>query len=369
MAIRCENTMFMDLAGRERWLEQQAAQGFFPRKCAHPLWQMQRDAPRQLRYSLVPRGDGAGIAPREDMLALYQQAGWEFVCLTGDFWLFSSEDPAAEPVYSDDESRVASLQHMEKRFLISSVVTVLLLCLALFIGHETGGMSPLQLIRLPLLALLLLMALGPAYLLRQWWALRQLRKRVQQGLGYTYDGPTPGKRTLLRNLGMQLLPLLLLVALALYQLCWQGPRILPDGGTVPRLAQLQQSTTEASAVIRREIPSLLCPVQLTVEQYGDGVSFYMDYLHLTLPQLAEPMARDLLGAYCPQSHFLWQESSLPGVELVLLAYERESGICRGAALCCDGRVAVYDIWSNDDPNLTQALPLLARTVLEGHPVG
>lgn len=63
MAIRCENTMFMDLAGRERWLEQQAAQGFFPRKCTHPLWQMQRAAPRQLRYSLVPRGDGAGIAP------------------------------------------------------------------------------------------------------------------------------------------------------------------------------------------------------------------------------------------------------------------------------------------------------------------
>lgn len=80
--------------------------------------------------------------PREDMLALYQQAGWEFVCLTGDFWLFSSEDPAAEPVYSDDESRVASLQHMEKRFLSSAVVTVLLLCLALFIGHETGGCPP-----------------------------------------------------------------------------------------------------------------------------------------------------------------------------------------------------------------------------------
>lgn len=196
---------------------------------------MTRATPRQLRYSLVPRGDGAGIAPREDMLALYQQADWEFMCLTGNFWLFSSEDPA--------------------------------------------------------------------YLLRQWWALRQLR------------------------------------------------------------------TTEASAVIRREIPSLLCPVQLTVEQYGDGTSFYMDYLHLTLPQLAEPMARDLLGANCPQSHFLWQESSLPGVDLVLLAYERESGICRGAALCCDGRVAVYDIWSNDDPNLTQALPFLARIVLEGHPVG
>ncbi len=38
MAIRCENTMFMNLAGRVRWLERQAAQGFFPRKCVHPLW-------------------------------------------------------------------------------------------------------------------------------------------------------------------------------------------------------------------------------------------------------------------------------------------------------------------------------------------
>lgn len=369
MAIRCEDAMFVDLNGRERWLERQAARGLFPRRLFLPLWWMKRGEPRQLRYSLVPRGEGAGSTPREDMLALYQQAGWEFACLAGDFWLFSSEDPSAEPVYSDDESRVAAMRHIEKSFLLSVVGMVLLLGVLLLISHGAERATLMQLLRLPLVAFLLLLTLAPAYILRQWWALRQLRKRVQQGGGYVYNGPAPGKRTMLRNLSAQLLALLLLFTLGLNQQLWETPRTLPDGGTVPRLTQLQQTGGEVSGLVRREMPTLLCPVQLTVEQHCGSTSLYMDYLRLTLPQLAEPMARDLLGVSCPQSHFLWQESSLPGVDLVLLAYEQESGICRGAALCCDSRVAVYDIWSNDDPDLTQALPLLARTVLEGHPVG
>lgn len=370
MAIRCEDAMFVDLGGRERWLERQAQRGLFPRRCLHPLWWMKRAAPRQLRYSLVPRGDGAGNVPQEDMLALYQQAGWEFACLAGDFWLFASEDPAAESVYSDDESRISALRHTEKSFLYCVVGMVLLLCVLLLISCGAERATLMQLLRLPLVAFLLLLSLAPAYLLRQWRTLRQLRKRVQQGGGYAYNGPAPGKRTLLRNLSSQMMALLLLLLLGLNQIYYETPRTLPNGGTVPRLTQvLQETTTQTIDLVRREMPTLLCPVQLTVEQHCDDTSLYMDYLHLTLPQLAEPMARDLLGASCPQSHFRWQESSFPGVDLVLLAYEQESGICRGAALCCGGRVAVYDIWSNDDPDLMQALPLLARTVLEGYPVG
>ena len=113
MTLRIENAAYMDLAAREQWLAAQAARGWYPAGSFFPIWRMKKGPPRTLRYALTPRRDSGALSP--EVRALYQQAGWTYVRDAGEFRLFAAEDPAAPPVFTDDDSLACSLRGMERR--------------------------------------------------------------------------------------------------------------------------------------------------------------------------------------------------------------------------------------------------------------
>ena len=158
---------------------------------------------------------------------------------------------------------------------------------------------------------------------------------------------------------------------------------LPEGGTLPRIEELTgtpgaQPPEGRGDTLRRQLPTLLCPVQLTATQYAydpsagggtvwTGQVLDMQYVHLAIPAMAGPVVRGWLSSRWGGDAWQVQEGDCPGTDLVLLVRSRDTGECPAAAITCGGRAVMYEASNGID--LSGSLPLLARPVLEGRPIG
>lgn len=378
MALRIENAAYMDLTAREQWLAAQAARGWYPTGSFFPIWWMKKGPPRTLRYALTPRRDSGTLSP--EVRALYEQAGWTYVRDAGEFRLFAAEDPAAPPVFTDDDSLACSLRGMERRLWWATAAGLLLA--AVLAALLLPGMTLLRLVSVPVLGWLMLLV-SPFQLGAQWRDLHRARRGVRQGGAYRFPGPRPGRRTLLRNICTWLLPLAAAYMLLVGGLLFPRQQPLPEGGTLPRIEELTgtpgaQPPEGRGDTLRRQLPTLLCPVQLTATQYaydppaGGGTVWIgqvldMQYVHLTIPAMAGPVVRGWLSSRWGGDAWQVQEGDCPGADLVLLVRSRDTGECPAAAITCGGRAVMYE--ASDGVDLSGSLPLLARPVLEGRPIG
>jgi len=375
MTFRIENAAYMDLAAREQWLAAQAARGWYPAGSFFPIWRMKKGPPRTLRYALTPRRDSGALSP--EARALYQQAGWTYVRDAGEFRLFAAEDPAAPPVFTDDDSLACSLRGMERRLWWATTAAGPVLAALLL-----PGMTLLRLVSVPVLGWLMLLV-SPFQLGAQWRDLHRARRGVRQGGAYRFPGPRPGRRTLLRNICTWLLPLAAAYMLLAGGLLFPRQQSLPEGGTLPRIEELTgtpgaQPPEGRGDTLRRQLPTLLCPVQLTATQYAydpsagggtvwTGQVLDMQYVHLAIPAMAGPVVRGWLSSRWGGDAWQVQEGDCPGTDLVLLVRSRDTGECPAAAITCGGRAVMYE--ASDGIDLSGSLPLLARPVLEGRPIG
>lgn len=378
MTLRIENAAYMDLAAREQWLAAQAARGWYPAGSFFPIWRMKKGPPRTLRYALTPRRDSGALSP--EVRALYQQAGWTYVRDAGEFQLFAAEDPAAPPVFTDDDSLACSLRGMERRLWWATAAAGLLL--AAVLAALLPGMTLLRLVSVPVLGWLMLLV-SPFQLGAQWRDLHRARRGVRQGGAYRFPGPRPGRRTLLRNICTWLLPLAAAYMLLAGGLLFPRQQSLPEGGTLPRIEELTgtpgaQPPEGRGDTLRRQLPTLLCPVQLTATQYAydppagggtvwTGQVLDMQYVHLAIPAMAGPVVRGWLSSRWGGDAWQVQEGDCPGTDLVLLVRSRDTGECPAAAITCGGRAVMYE--ASDGIDLSGSLSLLARPVLEGRPIG
>lgn len=379
MTLRIENAAYMDLAAREQWLAAQAARGWYPAGSFFPIWRMKKDPPRTLRYALTPRRDSGALSP--EVRALYQQAGWTYVRDAGEFRLFAAEDPAAPPVFTDDDSLACSLRGMERRLWWATTAAGLLLA-AVLAALLLPGMTLLRLVSVPVLGWLMLLV-SPFQLGAQWRDLHRARRGVRQGGAYRFPGPRPGRRALLRNICTWLLPLAAAYMLLAGGLLFPRQQSLPESGTLPRIEELTgtpgaQPPEGRGDTLRRRLPTLLCPVQLTATQYAydpsagggtvwTGQVMDMQYVHLAIPAMAGPVVRGWLSSRWGGDAWQVQEGDCPGTDLVLLVRSRDTGECPAAAITCGGRAVMYE--ASDGIDLSGSLPLLARPVLEGRPIG
>lgn len=378
MTLRIENAAYMDLAAREQWLAAQAARGWYPAGSFFPIWRMKKGPPRTLRYALTPRRDSGALSP--EVRALYERAGWTYVRDAGEFRLFAAEDPAAPPVFTDDDSLACSLRGMERRLWWATAAAGLLLAAVLAV--LLPGMTLLRLVSVPVLGWLMLLV-SPFQLGAQWRDLHRARRGVRQGGAYRFPGPRPGRRTLLRNICTWLLPLAAAYMLLAGGLLFPRQQSLPEGGTLPRIEELTgtpgaQPPEGRGDTLRRQLPTLLCPVQLTATQYAydppagggtvwTGQVLDMQYVHLAIPAMAGPVVRGWFSSRWGGDAWQVQEGDCPGTDLVLLVRSRDTGECPAAAITCGGRAVMYE--ASDGIDLSGSLSLLARPVLEGRPIG
>ena len=279
-------------------------------------------------------------------------------------------------------TRYSILQSQGNRREANKVFTHVLYLAAVLAALLLPGMTLLRLVSVPVLGWLMLLV-SPFQLGAQWRDLHRARRGVRQGGAYRFPGPRPGRRTLLRNICTWLLPLAAAYMLLAGGLLFPRQQSLPEGGTLPRIEELTgpsgaQPPEGRGDTLRRQLPTLLCPVQLTATQYAydppagggtvwTGQVLDMQYVHLAIPAMAGPVVRGWLSSRWGGDAWQVQEGDCPGTDLVLLVRSRDTGECPAAAITCGGRAVMYE--APDGIDLSGSLPLLARPVLEGRPIG
>ena len=128
-----------DYRGVEDHLSAMAAKGWRLEKAGNTFWKYRRAEPAQVRYAVTYSDSASQFNPEptEDQLSLAElcaAAGWEKVCDWFQMQIFSTEDPAAVPLETDEALRLEGIHRsMKKNFLPGNIVLLLLL---LFVGRD-----------------------------------------------------------------------------------------------------------------------------------------------------------------------------------------------------------------------------------------
>ena len=372
--IRINPVQEFDIAGMEDWLGRCAREGLRPMWIGASFSVFQRHAPGRVRYRLEPMRKTR--TPPEDLLALYEDAGWHYICRADAFFLFAAEDPAAPEPYSDSASRAESLSALTRsmqRYALHRVLAALFLfaCFAVILFLQPGRLL-WALLQLPLTGLLWLILVS-ARNVRSWLRLRSLRGKLADGVVPSAAGR--GGRA--GNFFCILLSALCVIALVTDFSFRHMERPLAQG-EAPSLTELEElyPVTSCGGTFTRTSFHLLAPVQYLTEETAQGpelprdlelpsVSWHyspsleMAYYRLTLPAMAPWVARSQMELFrAVNLRWTFQEVDYPGADYVLLADSSRNS--QMAALAREGHLVVYCY--NGAENLLEHLDLLFQPI-------
>ena len=120
-----------DYRGVEDHLAAMAAQGWRLERAGNSVWKYRRAQPAQVRYAVTYSAGASQFNPgptegQESLEELCNAAGWEKVSDWFQMQIFSTEDPAAVPLETDEELRLENIHRsMRKNFLPANIVLLL----------------------------------------------------------------------------------------------------------------------------------------------------------------------------------------------------------------------------------------------------
>lgn len=399
-----------DIPGVERWLEERASRGLFPRhlgQCAR----FDHTGVPGTRFRLEPFGKEK--EPTQEQLELYGNAGWSYAMpVARTYFLFYTTDPEAPELYSDWPSRGMSLERLVRRVRAARLFPVLypLLLLLLVLGvfallpasrfdaqPNRWGQMPLVLLNLfsPMLCVWIcaVVFLGVTSF-QKYRVLLATYHNLQNGL------PPPPPLGPSRKIWRQnLIALALVPPLFVLLFCQTfeiGETVPLEGSRRPYVAleQLERASVvryeelfgadaapihRDENVVHREF-SLLAPVWYTVEEevyetgpgsensfspirepgYRYAPRMEMVRLRLLIPAMARTVAQaELERLRLINLWWEYEEAEVPGLDFVILARE-SCGMYQMAALGRGPWVAVFRYGGEE--NLRDHLDLLATMV-------
>ena len=181
-----------DFQGVEAHLAAMAAKGWRLEKARGSLWKYRRADPAQVRYAVTYSAGASQFEPgptegEQSLEELCAAAGWTKVSDCLQMQIFSTEDPAAVPLETDEELRLENIHRsMRKNFLPANIV---LLVLGLLISCSFLGtlfVKPLRIFQrgASLLSgpLFVLVALLEIYTLCHYYGWRRRSRRsIEEG--------------------------------------------------------------------------------------------------------------------------------------------------------------------------------------------
>lgn len=179
-----------DIEGTESWLESMAEQGWFLNESGFfaGIAIFEKGTPKSVRYRLEAAPQSTSIwsdhegKPEEEALTLASTCGWEYVASRGEFYIYTSGDPAAQELHTDPMVQALALDLVRKRERSSLFST--LLWAAVYPLCRIQGNILLSAIGigtwLYLLGKLLVVWATLSSLIRVFY-LRRLRKRLANG--------------------------------------------------------------------------------------------------------------------------------------------------------------------------------------------
>ena len=128
-----------DCRGVEAHLAAMAAQGWRLEKARGSLWKYRRAQPAQVRYAVTYSAGASQFNPgptegEQSLEELCAAAGWTKVSDCLQMQIFSTEDPGAVPLETDEALRLENIHRCMWKSLIPGTIVILLLFL--FIGRD-----------------------------------------------------------------------------------------------------------------------------------------------------------------------------------------------------------------------------------------
>ena len=146
-----------DVEACESWLGDMAEQGLMPERWGGFEARFRRETPRPVRYRLTAarlKGNVLFIPPGTPDAgeeALYEEAGWHFVCRQNEFYIYACDDPAAPELHTDPAVQALSLKMACRSAVFSFVCWAIVI--ALRSSELFSGDGFLNLVEYPLTAL------------------------------------------------------------------------------------------------------------------------------------------------------------------------------------------------------------------------
>ena len=145
------NTLCLyDYRGVEKHLSAMAARGWRLEKAGNTLWRYRRADPAQVRYAVTYSAGASQFNPgptegQESLAELCAAAGWEKVCDWFQMQIFSTEDPDAVPLETDEALRLQNIHRsLGKNFLLTNLILLLLGLVMSFAFLGTLFVKPLR---------------------------------------------------------------------------------------------------------------------------------------------------------------------------------------------------------------------------------
>ena len=350
-----------DIQGLESWLEDQSLRGLFLVKFGTTFSIFAQGVPKRTRYRVEYCKPYYTDEPPQDLLDLYRDFGWEFVCWAGniDLPIFRTQDPQAEEPHTDPSLQGTLLKKVAERLKRAFLHDAILL-LAVFSLMLAAGLA-LSVISYPvLLAVIAYGAVQTFTRCRSWLRVRAVVRSLQDGVPMNHKISYPNR--IRSNLAQFVLLLLFLALLLLHYYFNNAPAQNTQEDFSPILLSELEGRSDSVAVINCPHPLSLCYSQwevIQIQTFGveggrtDWVRMDVDWYRPLIPALAEPLARDLLrtsiwldglgsswwtAPIADRDGWTVTEYKLDSVDWCAIAVHEESGL-QAAAVCANGQAA------------------------------
>ena len=177
-----------DVEACESWLGDMAEQGLMLERWGGFEARFRRETPRPVRYRLTAarlKGNVLFIPPGTPDAgeeALYEEAGWHFVCRQNEFYIYACDDPAAPEPHTDPAVQALSLKMACRSAVFSFVCWAIVI--ALRSSELFSGDGFLNLVEYPLTALVFAFCYLSLMLtsLQNLYCIFSLRRKLKRGL-------------------------------------------------------------------------------------------------------------------------------------------------------------------------------------------
>ena len=351
--IRMSPCPVYDIAGMEAWLESMAQKGLVLCNYIMGLAVFEKREPIRMRYQLAllpyePLMEKGLPAAQDEMIALCEEYGWQYITKRGRFGIFATEDTSARMLYSDKE--LASAEYAELRCSENAAFRSNLLWLLII--------APLMLFEKNILYSCLTVGTELyilVFLAMTWHVvnniqnIRQLRKLEEQLKGGESLRDCRIAQHSMAYRAYILVPIvcfiLLVVLLAvrmdysynrLYEDAPQGYQTLLSYAEPLPFARLEDAVNgvdidiDTNDMVKKE-HDILAPLMLTVSQYDryrmeDGTTrdyrVYVEYYEMIHPALAMHLAEEIHAEDKDFWDTRYTEYTLPSLDVdYAIAYE------------------------------------------------
>lgn len=177
-----------DVEACESWLGDMAEQGLMLERWGGFEARFRREAPRPVRYRLTAARLKGNVlfsppgSPDAGEKALYEEAGWHFVCRQNEFYIYACDDPAAPELHTDPAVQALSLKMACRSAVFSFAGWAIVI--ALRSSELFSGDGFLNLVEYPLTALVFAFCYLSLMLtsLQNLYCIFSLRRKLKRGL-------------------------------------------------------------------------------------------------------------------------------------------------------------------------------------------